>query len=137
MILYDQKEDLMIVLKEIEVNSNMMNHNQLGPIEQSVRLTLSIDYLNWAKEWMKSAWDQTSNIRASHKVLSKFSSEYKRNIFITNKVDMKFVGCFIKTLSVEEDIFNLELTCDYHEIGGNFPELKQIFRDKKIDQILN
>ncbi len=118
MILYDEKEDLMINLIEVQVNSNM-NHNQLGPIV--IKIKLDINYLNWAIEWVKSFWDPTSNIRASHNVLSKFSSEYKRNIFITNKVDMKFVGCFIKNLNY----------------GGNFPKLKQIFRDKKIDQILN
>lgn len=121
MILYDVKEDLMINLLEVQVNSNMMNHNQLGPIEQLIKIKLDINYLNWATEWVKSVWDPTS----------------KRNIFITNKVDMKFVGCFIKNLNYEDNLIEIELTCDYHEIGGNFPKLKQIFRDKKIDQILN
>jgi hypothetical protein len=100
-----------------------------GPVESNITIKLDISYLLWVKDWLGEIWSGNGKFN--------YSNNYKREIFITNKVDMKFVGVYPKSYQYDDRTIELEFTCDYHEIGGNFPELKQIYRDKKIDQILN
>jgi len=142
MILLDVKCDQIIDLLDVMVNSRMVqnglsgNHKlrhgpfYQGNVESNVTIFLSIESTDWVRGWMNDIW--SSNTGQTRNAL-----DYKRDIFITNKVDMKFTNSYPKNWTLHEDKIELEFTCDYHEIGGNFPELKQIYRDKKIDQILN
>jgi hypothetical protein len=139
MILYDKKNDEMISLLDVQVSSSMVQNGLSGNhyqginhrgVQSYVIIFLSIENIDWVKSWMN---DITGIINNSTKI----SLDYKRDIFITNKVDMKFTNCYPTNWTLHEDKIELEFTSDYHEIGGNFPELKQIYRDKKIDQILN
>jgi hypothetical protein len=135
MILLDVKCDQIIDLLDVRVNSwmvqNGLSRNQYqSNVESNVTIFLRIEYIDWVRDWISYVW--SSNTGQLRNAL-----DYKRDIFITNKVDMKFVNSYPKNWTLHEDKIELEFTCDKHEIGGNFPELKQIYRDKKIDQILN
>ena len=139
MILLDLKCDQIIDLLDVRVNSRMVQNGLSGNhyqginhrnVESNVTIFLSIENTDWVRGWMNDIW--SSNTGQTRNAL-----DYKRDIFITNKVDMKFTNSYPKNWTLHEDKIELEFTCDYHEIGGNFPELKQIYRDKKIDQILN
>ena len=131
MILYDKTSDELIDLLDVHVNSwmaqnGLLRNQRQRPVESNITIKLDLVYLEWVKNWISEIWSGNEH------------REYKREIFITNKVDMKFSGVYPKSYNYDDDaIIELEFTCDYHEIGGNFPELKQIYRDKKIDQILN
>jgi len=142
MILLDVKYDQIINLLDVRVNSlidqNGLSRNHKlrhgpfyqGNVESNVTIFLNIEYIDWIRDWVSDVWSSsTGQLRNA--------SNYKRDIFITNKVDMKFVNSYPKNWTLHEDKIELEFTCDMHEIGGNFLELKQIYRDKKIDQILN
>jgi hypothetical protein len=135
MILLDVKYDQIINLLDVRVNSwmvqNGLSRNQYqGNVESNVTIFLSIDYIDWVRDWVSDVWSSSTGQMRN-------ARDYKRDIFITNKVDMKFVSSYPKNWTLHEDTIELEFTCDIHEIGGNFPELKQIYRDRKIDQILN
>lgn len=139
MILYDKTSDEIIYLLDVHVNSRMVQNGLSGNhyqginhrnVESNVTIFLSIENADWVRGWMNDIW--SSNTGQTRNAL-----DYKRDIFITNKVDMKFTNSYPINCTLHEDKIELEFTCDYHEIGGNFPELKQIYRDKKIDQILN
>jgi hypothetical protein len=135
MILLDVKCDQIIDLLDVKVNSwmvqNGLSRNQYqSNVESNVTIFLSIENTDWVRGWMNDIW--SSNTGQTRNAL-----DYKRDIFITNKVDMKFTNSYPKNWTLHEDKIELEFTCDMHEIGGNFPELKQIYRDRKIDQILN
>jgi hypothetical protein len=139
MILLDVKCDQIIDLLDVRVNSRMVQNELSGNhyqginhqnVESNVTIFLSIENTDWVRGWMNDIW--SSNTGQTRNAL-----DYKRDIFITNKVDMKFTNSYPIEWTLHEDKIELEFTCDYHEIGGNFPELKQIYRDKKIDQILN
>jgi hypothetical protein len=139
MILLDVKCDQIIDLLDVKVNSRMVQNGLSGNhyqginhrnVESNVTIFLSIESTDWVRGWMNDIISCLTSIRRP-------TLDYKRDIFITNKVDMKFTNSYPKNWTLHEDKIELEFTCDYHEIGGNFPELKQIYRDKKIDQILN
>jgi hypothetical protein len=136
MILLDEKYGQIIDLLDVKVNSWMVQNglsigNQYqGNVESNVTIFLSIDYIDWVRDWVSDVWSSSTGQMRN-------ARDYKRDIFITNKVDMKFVSSYPKNWTLHEDTIELEFTCDIHEIGGNFPELKQIYRDRKIDQILN
>jgi hypothetical protein len=135
MILLDVKYGQIIDLLDVKVNSwmvqNGLSRNQYqGHVESNITIFLSIENIDWVRDWVSDVWSSsTGQLRNAR--------DYRRDIFITNKVDMKFINSCPKNWTLHEDKIELEFTCDMHEIGGNFPELKQIYRDKKIDQILN
>jgi hypothetical protein len=66
-------------------------------------------------------------------------SDYKPELFISDKFDIHFMGCFIR--SMKHDMNNntciVDINTDYHVIGGELSELIHIHRDKKINQILD
>jgi len=146
MILLDVKYDQIINLLDVRVNSlidqNGLSRNHKlrhgpfyqGNVESNVTIFLNIEYIDWIRDWVSDVWSSSTGQMRN-------ALDYKRDIFITsafvNKVDMKFVSSYPKNWTLHEDKIELEFTCDMHEIGGNFLELKQIYRDKKIDQILN
>ena len=109
----------------VKFQNGLLRNQRQRPVESNITIKLDLVYLEWVKNWISEIWSGNEH------------REYKREIFITNKVDMKFSGVYPKSYNYDDAIIELEFTCDYHEIGGNFPELKQIYRDKKIDQILN
>ena len=135
MILYDKTLDEFIELIDVQVNSWMVqnglsrNQYQGNAVESNVTIKLDSIHLEWVQNWISEIWSDSGHSRQS--------IDYKREIFITNKVDMKFVRAYPKSYNYDGRTIELEFSCDYHEIGGNFSELKQIYRDKKIDQILN
>jgi hypothetical protein len=135
MILLDVKYGQIIDLLDVKVNSwmvqNGLSRNQYqGHVESNITIFLSIESIDWVRDWVSDIWSSSTGQMRN-------ARDYKRDIFITNKVDMKFINSYPKSWTLHEYKIELELTCDMHEIGGNFPELKQIYRDKKIDQILN
>jgi len=142
MILLDVKYDQIIDLLDVRVNSlidqNGLSRNHKlrhgpfyqGNVESNVTIFLNIEYIDWIRDWVSDVWSSSTGQMRN-------ALDYKRDIFITNKVDMKFTNSYPKNWTLHEDKIELEFTCDMHEIGGNFPELKQIYRDRKIDQILN
>jgi len=156
MILLDVKYDQIINLLDVRVNSlidqNGLSRNHKlrhgpfyqGNVESNVTIFLNIEYIDWIRDWVSDVWSSSTGQMRN-------ALDYKRDIFITNtriflllnavskqmQVDMKFVNSYPKNWTLHEDKIELEFTCDMHEIGGNFPELKQIYRDRKIDQILN
>jgi hypothetical protein len=135
MILLDVKYGQIIDLLDVKVNSwmvqNGLSRNQYqGHVESNITIFLSIESIDWVRDWV-------SDVCSSSTGQVRNARDYKRDIFITNKVDMKFINSYPKNWTLHQDKIELEFTCDMHEIGGNFPELKQIYRDKKIDQILN
>ena len=94
-------------------------------------MVIRFDYsdLEHFKEWFNDS-DQ--------RMVRKYVSEYKRDIFISSdKKDMKFSNCYLVSINSHDNYFEIKLNCDYYNIGGDFPELKAIYRDRKIDLILS
>ena len=133
MVLYDKTSDEIIDILDVHFNSWMVQNglprNQYqGPFESNITIKLDISYLLWVKDWLGEIWLGNGKFN--------YSNNYKREIFITNKGDMKFVGAYPKSYQYDDRTIELEFTCDYHDINGSYPELKQIYRDRKINQIL-
>jgi hypothetical protein len=129
--LFDKKSGLYIDLRWFEVNreidSGMMSFNiglsrnqyRVDPLKSTVKMGIDISYLGSFLELVRD-WGTDS-----------------REIFISTKVGMKFTGSRKKSHNYNENSIEFEFYCENHEVGDNFPELKQFNRDKKIDQILN
>jgi len=127
--LFDKKSGLYIDLCWFEVNreidSGMMrfnidlSRNRVDPLKSTVKMGIDISYLGSFLELVRD-WGTDS-----------------REIFISTKVGMKFTGSRKKSHNYNENSIEFEFYCENHEVGDNFPELKQFNRDKKIDQILN
>jgi hypothetical protein len=130
---FDKKSGLYMDLLWIEVNREidrgMMSFN-IGiyrnqyqvdplPLKSIVKMGIKISYLDSFLELSRD-WGTDS-----------------REIFISGKVDMKFIGARKKWHNYNDERIEFEFYCESHEVGSNFPELIQFNRDKKIDQILN
>lgn len=109
------------------VNFNMYRSDE-------VIIKLPIEMIEYVKYWERCMYDNETG-------MIKKPMNYKRDIIIadltngTEKVDTKFHGSFPKSFRIKDEMVILELNIDYQEIGF-FPEIKQLLRDKKIDQIL-
>lgn len=123
MILFDKSIDDTILIDDIKVNSNIVG----GMKNTDIIITLNIKYLEYVKNWFSDMFNENHFDK----------KKYVRDIFVTNKVDMMFVNCYPISWSSQDIKIELILECDYSEIGGNFPELKAIYRDRKIDELLN
>ncbi len=65
-------------------------------------------------------------------------SEYKRDLFIVDKLGSHLIGCFITNISYKpNNTCVVNISSDHYISGINLASVKHIHRDKKIDQILN
>ena len=128
MILFDKSINDTILIDDIKVNSNVIsNINSKINSTTDISITLNIKYIDYVKSWFSDMFTENRYDK----------SKYIRDIFVCNKVDMMFVSCYPTSWSENDKTIELDLTCDYCEIGGNFPELKVIYRDRKIDELLD
>jgi|AACY02.10.fsa_nt_gi hypothetical protein len=143
MIYYDSHKNKFITInkKDIEVKFITNNNVTTRQLSKECELVIRFDYseLKYFKEWLSDTHD-TQRVR--------YVSEYKRDIFISDpdNSDTKFCNCFISSMELYDfkspynsvvNQFEVLLKCDYYEKGGVYPELKAIYRDKKIDLILS
>lgn len=143
MIYYDSHKNKFIPInkKDIEVKFITNNNVTTRQLSKECELVIRFDYseLKYFKEWLSDTHD-TQRVR--------YVSEYKRDIFISDpdNSDTKFCNCFISSMELYDfrspynsvvNQFEVLLKCDYYEKGGVYPELKAIYRDKKIDLILS
>ena len=143
MIYYDSHKNKFITIdkKDIEVKFITNNNVTTRQLSKECELVIRFDYseLKYFKEWLSDTHD-TQRMR--------YVSEYKRDIFISDpdNSDTKFCNCFISSMELYDfrspynsvvNQFEVLLKCDYYEKGGVYPELKAIYRDKKIDLILS
>jgi hypothetical protein len=131
MIYYDSHKNNFIPLDIKDIDFNYTTTTTIG---NECELVIRFDYseLEHFKEWINYL-DQ----RIVRKV-----SEYKRDIFILsdkseNRKDMKFSNCYLVSINSYENYFEIKLYFDYYHLGGVYPELKAIYRDRKIDLILS
>lgn len=137
MMYYDSHKNKFITInkKDIEVKF-ITNNNITRGLSKECEIVIRFDYseLNYFKEWLSD----THYIQRM-----RYASEYKRDIFISdNGVDTKLCNCFVSSLGLYDiespyNKYEVFLKCDYYEKGGVYPELKSIYRDKKIDLILS
>ena len=123
MIYYDHTKEIFINILTALVGANTPN------LTTDCKLILETDYINlsYFEEWYSDIY------------LLKNSYEYKRDIFLLNTETVKDVSirnCFISEVSHLDDKCEIKINGDYYEIGS-FPELKSLYRDKKIELILN
>ena len=143
MIYYDSHKNKFITIdkKDIEVKFITNNNITTRQLSKECELVIRFDYseLKYFKEWLSDTHD-TQRMR--------YVSEYKRDIFISDpdNSDTKFCNCFISSMELYDfrspynsvvNQFEVLLKCDYYEKGGVYPELRAIYRDKKIDLILS
>ena len=139
-ILYDIKYDYLFTIYNMEIVwryfKDSSNFNRNFCRDDSITLTLPIEMIEYIKHWQKCMYDNETGM------INK-PTEYKRDIIVAginyhlrDDVDTKFHNSFPKSFEIKGENIILELQSDYHEIGF-FPEIKQIIRDKKINQILN
>ena len=65
-------------------------------------------------------------------------SEYKRELYIIDKIDIHLIGCFITNISYKPNsTCVVNISSDYYNSGIDLSSVRHIHRDKKIDQILN
>ena len=128
MIYYDQKIDNTFNIITYSLESN--NISQFN-FDTELIITFHDSDFPYLNEWFHG---MCNNDGSWVKI-----SDYKRELFISDKVDIHFMGCFIS--SIKHDMNNntciVDINTDYHVIGSELSELKHIHRDKKIDQILN
>lgn len=136
MILFDSKTDYFVETIDFEITSwltqNGMSRNQYQGVrsETSAKVKFDITHLNWLNNWIKDTQGTDGRIR--------YAQYYKRDIYVlSNKGEFRFINSIPLSSEITGNLVELNFLCDYHETGGNFPELKQIYRDKKIDQILD
>ena len=143
MIYYDSHKNKFIHInkKDIEVKFITNNNVTTRRLSKECELIIRFDYseLKYFKEWFDDTHDSQR---------MRYVSEYKRDIFISDPVygiDTKFCNCFISSMELYDfrspynsvvNQFEVLLKCDYYEKGGVYPELRAIYRDKKIDLIL-
>jgi len=138
MIYYDSTQDIFIPIdkKDFEFNINKFNR-----FDTSGNITIKFDYseLKYFKDWFRESQDIMNGTR--------YKSTYVRNIFISDpdSRDMKFINCYIKSMELFDfsnqysrlvNQFEVYISFDHYESGDTYPELKSIYRDKKIDLIL-
>jgi len=156
MIYYDSHKNKFIPIDKKDIDINFITNNNVTTrrLSKECELVIRFDYseLNYFKEWFNDSHD-TQRMR--------YVSEYKRDIFISDSdtgEDTKLCNCFISSLGsydiklpyIEKltndryttnyetiNQFEVLLKCDYYEKGGVYPELRAIYRDKKIDLILS
>lgn len=136
MIYYDSYKNKFITIdkKDLDIKFTINNNISNRSLSSECELTIRFDetHLNYFKEWISYT---------NQRVM--YVSEYKRDIFISDStgVDTKLCNCFVSSLGYDiESPYNkyeVILKCDYYEKGGVYPELKSIYRDKKIDLILS
>lgn len=125
MILFDSSLNEVIIIDDIKVNTT-----KLDGISQmtEINIILNYKYEEYVKKWFLDMFNE--NLYDKRK--------YVRDIFIKGKVDMLFSNCYPTSWDRNNmQRIELSLTCDYSEIGGNYPQLKAIYRDRKIDELLN
>lgn len=137
MIYYDSTKDIFIPIdkKDFEFNVNKFNR-----FDTSGNITIKFDYseLKYFKDWFSESQDMNG---------TRYKSTYVRNIFISDPDgrDIKFINCYITSMELFDfttqynrlvNQFEVCISCDHYESGGIYPELKSIYRDKKIDLIL-
>ncbi len=143
MIYYDSHKNKFITIdkKDIEVKFITNNNVTTRRLSKECELIIRFDYseLKYFKEWFDDTHDSQR---------MRYVSEYKRDIFISDPdygIDTKFCNCFISSMELYDfrspynsvvNQFEVLLKCDYYEKGGVYPELRAIYRDKKIDLIL-
>jgi hypothetical protein len=143
MIYYDSHKNKFIPInkKDIEVRFITNNNVTTRRLSKECELVIRFDYseLKYFKEWFNDSHDSQR---------MRYVSEYKRDIFISDpdNSDTKFCNCFISSMELYDfrspynsvvNQFEVLLKCDYYEKGGVYPELKAIYRDRKIDLILS
>ena len=143
MIYYDSHKNKFIPLDIKDIDFNYITNNNISTrqLSKECELVIRFDYseLSYFKEWFNDSHDIQR---------MRYVSEYKRDIFLSdpNNLDTKFCNCFISSMELYDfrspynsvvNQFEVLLKCDYYEKGGVYPELKAIYRDKKIDLILS
>lgn len=144
MIYYDSHKNKFIPLdiKDIDFKYTTNNNISTRQLSKECELIIRFDYseLSYFKEWFNDIHDINGRMA--------YAFEYKRDIFISDpdNSDTKFCNCFISSIELYDfaspynsvvNQFEVLLKCDYYEKGGVYPELKAIYRDKKIDLILS
>ena len=127
MIYYDSHKNKFIPLDIIDLDFNYTTNNNITTRQLSKECELVIRFgyleLEHFKEWIND---------------SKSFRVNKRDIFISSdEKDIKFSNCYLTSINSYENHFEITLYCDYYNIGGVYPELKSIYRDRKIDLILS
>jgi len=144
MIYYDSHKNKFIPIdkKDIEIKFITNNNITTRQLSKECEIVIRFDYseLKYFKQWFDDTHDSQR---------MRYVSEYKRDIFISDPdsvIDTKFCNCFISSMELYDfrspynsvvNQFEVLLKCDYYEKGGVYPELKAIYRDKKIDLILS
>lgn len=143
MILYDKKIDKIIGIDphNIDFETTQSGNNSVRGFspasfvhnEYCLKLTLGYNEFDYIKYWFEETH--------SNEGLARYTSEYKRNIFILDDMNnysgKKFSGCSIKNIGTDyfSNIIRVEISVDYFEVG-EFNELKPIIRDRKLEEIL-
>jgi hypothetical protein len=131
MIYYDSNKNKFIPIDKRDIDINITNNNMRYSNECELTIRLDCSELNHFREWFDDS---------NHHERMRYTSEYKRDIFISDLLgkDMKFCNCYLSSFNLYDytSQFEVLLKCDYYEIGGTYPELKAIYRDIKIDLIL-
>ena len=140
MIIFDETSDEIFGAYKIEIERKSVSSKIYGmgalPVGYNtnttiteILLVLPIDRYQYVKDWERSMYDPTSGFTNS-------SFNYKRTLYVCDKLDSKLTGAWIGSIEINEDNIIAKLSCDYYENGREFPELKHIYRDRKIDELL-
>ena len=145
MIYYDSHKNKLITIDKKDIEAKFITNNNITTkrLSKEGELVIRFDYTEFSyfKKWFNDIHDINGRMA--------YAAEYKRDIFISDTdsgIDTKFCNCFISSMQLYDfaspcnsviNQFEVSLKCDYYEKGGFYPELKAIYRDKKIDLILS
>jgi len=141
MILYDVKRNKIIPIADYNLLGNRVRNPFFysQSVDNQLLINVSDLHADYFREWFHSQHDSETGASA-------MPSQYKRDLYvITNKLEMYFVGTFIEDIVFGKDsssnsLINVKFRSDYHEISHDRfknPELKSLYRDSKINQILD
>ena len=137
MIIFDEKTDEIFGGCRFEYQKATRNANIFGmggsytmpSTVYEILIEIPIDKYQYVKDWETQIYNQVTG-------MSNPSSEYKRTLYIFDKIDISLIGTWICEYEMTDETIIVKLSCDY-SIEGPFPELKQIYRDRKIDELLS
>ena len=138
MIIYDETADELFGAHDFQLDTKSLNSNVYSVGYQYIQpskvfeltIEISTEKYQYVKDWESSMYNYQTGISYS-------SSNYKRTIYIVDKKTTKFIGTWIAISEITNNsTILLKLSCDYY-LDGQFPELKEIYRDKKIDELLS
>ena len=131
MYLYDSKKDLFIDIIDIEVSQQAISNNLNIYYAPNFTIKFKLEDFDYVQNWFSQIYSEDGQL------ISK--KDYIRDIFILGrKSDMKLANTYPISYQTNDIELVIELRCDYlaNDEKFTFPELKQLYRDRKIDRIL-